>query len=168
MKIEIKYGVIIGVLLALWNLTEYAFGFHSKHIEIHAIVTNFFIIIPIIFLILGIREKRDKELKGELSYWQGVKTGLLISLVTAVLAVIFLYLYHNYINPYFFSDMIEYTTSKAARENPNNPEAIELARTAAVNYFTLTSYLIQGFFGSIIFGTVISLVVPAVLRRKKS
>ena len=56
--LEIKWGVIFTIVLLLWMVMEKLLGWHGKHIDKHAIYTNFFAILAILIYVLALLEKR--------------------------------------------------------------------------------------------------------------
>ncbi len=160
MRTELKYGLIIGLLSAAWVMGEYAAGLHTDLIEYHPIVTWFGMLIPIIGIVLALKEKRALQGKS-LTYGQGVLTGFIVSVITALIGSLFFYIYIEIINPDFFPAMIAGARDQAETAGLD----ADMARKNAEMYFNMKSYLMQTFFGSIIFGLVVSLIAAAILRR---
>src|SRR5712692_6702618 len=108
MKPELKFGLINSAGICLWVLFEYALGFHTTKMNIGQYTGYLANIIPITMLFLAIKERRDKINGGTLTFGQGMKTGIIISLITALITTIFMYIYYTAINPRFIELGIEF------------------------------------------------------------
>ncbi|HET6244590.1 MAG: DUF4199 domain-containing protein [Bacteroidetes bacterium] len=165
MKTEIKYGLITGVLGAAWLYIEYVIGLHDTYIDYHPKVTMFALFIPVVTIVLAIREKRNKSQEGMITFWQGVLTGFGVSLIAAIINVGAQWLYLTVINPEWTSFMVEMTRIKAS-EKLADPIQIENQVKEAEQYFTKGNYLQQSFYAPFILGIVISLIASGILRKK--
>lgn len=146
--LEIKWGVIFILLMLLWMLFERMVGLHSVHIGQHAIWTNFFAIVAIAVYVFALRQKRNTQLNGVMTWKQGFHTGLIITLIIAVLTPIGQALVHTVITPHFFVNAIDYAVT-------NN----KMTQAEALAYFSLDSYLLQSILGAIVMGIITSAVV---------
>jgi hypothetical protein len=99
MRTEVKYGVITGIAVCSWVVIEYLLGFHTSRLEIGKYSGYFSMIIPFVTLFLAIREKLNETEEESLSVWQGIRTGVLVSFLSAVITAVFMLLYNNLINP---------------------------------------------------------------------
>ena len=154
-KTEIKWGVIFTVLALLWMVLEKALGWHDVHIDKHAIYTNFFAIIAIGVFVYALLEKRNKDLGGKMTWVQGLVSGVIISVVVAILSPLSQYITHELITPDYFQNAINYSVE-------NNFMTEENAKT----YFSFKSYLIQSAFGALGMGVVTSAIVALFVRKK--
>lgn len=164
MRTEIKYGLIIGLVGGIWLILEYLFGLHNEHIEIHPYVSSIAFVIPIIGIALAIREKRDKENGGVITYGEIIKAGLIISVITGFISLAFQYVYLELINPDYFKFMIEYSKEKM-KETTTDPNVITYAVNEAEGYLNPKSYLLQSFFIPIVLGFFITLVVGIFVKK---
>ena len=88
MKIALKYGLLITAVVVGWIvIVRFVMdvGANSKANVIAPIIFN---IAAIVAILLGIRARKN-ELNGALSFKEGLKTGMKISLVYAVSACLF-------------------------------------------------------------------------------
>lgn len=154
-KTEIKWGVIFTVLALLWMVLEKALGWHDAHIDKHAIYTNFFAVIAIGVFVFALLEKRNKDLGGKMTWVQGLVSGVIISVVVAILSPLSQYITHEIITPDYFQNAINYSVE-------NNFMTEENAKT----YFSFKSYLIQSAFGALGMGVVTSAIVALFIRKK--
>ncbi|MES2766969.1 MAG: DUF4199 domain-containing protein [Bacteroidota bacterium] len=152
MKTEIKWGIIFAVMSLAWLVLEYALGFHTTKKDSHAMFTNFFAIPAIAIMAMGILAKK-KELGGVISFKQALVSGLIISTIVAVLNPVGAFIFHNFINPNFFTDFTQYTVLKGL-----------MTQEKAEMYFNFGNYAMMGAVAALVMGAVTSLVVALIVR----
>lgn len=155
MPLELRYALLISLGMLLWLALEAVLGFHDKYIAYHPYVTMLALAIPIVFSRMAVRDKKEVQ-GGTISFKQALITGLVITVLAAILAVPVQLVFHYWINPHFFEDMINYAVVNGKSS----------AQQAAM-FFNLTSYIIQSVVGTLIFGSVVALVVALLMRTKK-
>lgn len=95
-KIILTNGLIAGFLIPLvMGLVVLVAGKESGFTEIAGFAS---MIIALSTIYLGIRQYRDREKAGQITFWQGVKVGLLITLIATVIYVISWTIYY-YMGP---------------------------------------------------------------------
>ena len=150
-RLEIRYAVLITLLMLLWLCVEYMIGLHDKFIAYHPYITMFALIIPVVCARMAVKEKLDL-LNGKLSFKEAFITGFLIAFFAAVLSIPSQIIFHKVINPDFFDSMIDYAGKRAETLQMD----VSKAREEASMYFNLTSYIIQAGLGTLVFGTIIA------------
>lgn len=155
-KIEIKWAVIFTLSLLVWMMLEKAVGLHDEHIGKHAIYTNLFALVAIVIFVFALREKKKNFFNGAMTWIQGFISGIIISVVIAILSPLAQYIISTLITPQYFQSVIDYAVDngKMTREN-------------AEAYFNLKSYMLQSAFGSLAMGVVTSAVVAFFVKSKK-
>lgn len=154
LKIEIRYAVLITLLMLLWLSLEYMIGLHDQYVEYHPYVTMLSIGIPVFCIMKALKDVQDEELRP-LTFRQAFMVGFIITMMAAVLAIPTQLIFHQLINPDFFQNMKDYAVKHAAEMN----EDLDKAKRNADLYFNLTSYVLQSVIGTFISGTLISLVL---------
>ena len=152
---EIKWGVLFTLATLLWMVFEKAMGWHDVHIDKHGVYTNLFAIIAIVIFVLALREKRNKDLGGKMTWFQGVASGIIISVIVALLSPLTQYITHEFISPEFFKNAIAYAVEQKGASQKN-----------AETFYNLKSYMIQSGFGALGMGTVTSAIVALFVRKK--
>jgi len=152
---EIKWALTFVVMTLLWMLMEKLGGFHSERISYHAIVTNFIAIPAILVYVLALREKKQKDFTGTMSFKQGLISGLIITAIVTVLSPVTQYITSVYITPEFFPNVIALTVKEG-----------KMTFQEATDYFNLSSYIIQGLIGAPIMGTITTLIVAFFVKSK--
>lgn len=154
-KTEIKWGILFTIAGLLWVLLEKTMGWHDLQIDKHPIYTNFFAIVAIVIFILALREKRNNDLGGSMSWKQGFVSGIIISGVVALLAPLSQYITHTIISPKYFTNAITHAV-----------DANKMTLESAETYFSLGSYIIQSVFFALVSGVVTSAIVAMFLKKK--
>lgn len=152
---EIKWGLIFAFMSLLWMVLERAIGLHDELIAYHATYTNFIAIPAIAIYVFALLEKRKVYYDGKMSYWQGFKTGLLITLVVTLLTPLTQWITLTVITPFYFENVIEYAV-----------EAGKMTQQEALDYFNFKSYMIQSVLGAPIMGIITSGIVAAFTIKK--
>ncbi|MTB52010.1 DUF4199 domain-containing protein [Lewinella sp. W8] len=153
-RTELKWALIFTGMMFLWMIGERLTGLHDVHIDKHPIFTNFVAIPAIIIFVLALREKRDKDLDGKMTWMQGFISGLIISVIIAVLSPLMQFITLTYVSPQYFENAIAYSV-----------ESGNATQEEAESFFNLNSYLIMGAIGSIFMGMVTSAIVAIFVRK---
>jgi hypothetical protein len=154
-KIELKWALIFFVVSLIWIFLEKLVGLHDAHIDKHPIYTNFFAIIAIAVYVFALLDKRNNFYHGKMNWMQGFVSGVIISVIVAVLSPLAQYLTHEVITPEYFPNAIEYAVSSGKME-----------RAAAEASFSLNNYLIQSAIGAIGMGVLTSAIVAVFVKKK--
>ncbi|ALM08553.1 membrane protein [Sediminicola sp. YIK13] len=152
---EIKWGVIFAISSLVWLYFEKAMGWHDELIAQQVIYTNLFALVAIVIFVLALKEKRKKDLGGKMSWKQGFISGIIISIVVAILTPLIQYIGNTWIAPNYFPNIINYMV-----------ETGKMTEEGAKNYFNLKSYMVQGTFGALTMGVVTSAVVALFLKKQ--
>ncbi len=167
MRIEIKYGLLIGTGIVVWVFFEFLFGFHGQRIAWYPLITNLaFLVIQLIGLFLALREKSIRSFNKHMPFWEGVKSGGIISAISGLLLAGFMVIYFRWINPGWTDFMTSYARQRIMTKTSDSlviAQAADQART----YFGFHSFVFQSFLGMLIGGILISLIFCAFLKRKK-
>ena len=153
--IEIKWGIIFTLVTLIWVFIEKSLGWHDENIADHPIYTNLFAIVAIVVYVFALLDKRNNFFNGKMTWSQGFISGIVVSVVVAILSPLAQYITHELISPEYFENVITYSVDNGA-----------LSRSAAEEYFNLSSYIIQSFFFSLVMGVVTSAIVALFVRKK--
>ena len=147
MKISLKYGLAITAVVIAWIVIVrivMGVGADSRANMIGPIIFN---VVAVAAIFLGIIRRKD-EVGGELSFKEGLKTGLGISFVYAASSCLFFLIYQLVAGPGLLM------TEAGATERP-------LWQTALGAYIGL-------FFGSLILGLIYSTLISFFLAKRRS
>lgn len=110
MKPETKYGLLIGAGLCLWNLADFALGFHTTRFAQGESADYFSCVIPLSLLTVLLLKLRNAA--GGITLRQGVKSGLHAALVGGLTLYAFMLLYNRFINPGWMDAALEWRVAQ--------------------------------------------------------
>lgn len=163
-KSEIRTGILLSVGLFLWLLLEFFLGFHTTRIDYHPFITWLSIAIPIAGIYWSMKVKRDRDYAGKISFVQALKSGLVVTAIMSLISPIMVFVYVSVINPLFFSTMLAHSKVMIEGLNISIVDKEKMIEESTRNFST-SSYLMQSFFGSLIMGTVLSLLTAVLMKR---
>jgi hypothetical protein len=155
-SIEIKWGILFSIATLVWMIIENTTGLHDVYISKHAIYTNLFALIAISIYALAIKDKKETFFKGNMTWKQGFLSGVVLSIVIAILSPLVQYISFTYISPTFFANVIKYAVSSKVQSQ----EQAEI-------YFSMKNYMLQGIFGSLSMGVITAAIVALIFKSKK-
>lgn len=88
-----------------WLLLEFFLGFHTKYIDYLPFVTWLFVVIPAVGINWALKAKRDRYYHGQITIFQALKTGIIITLVMAIVGPLMQFLYIILVNPMYYDTM---------------------------------------------------------------
>ena len=106
-KIEIKWAIIFIIMSLLWMVLEKLFGLHGKYIDYHLYLTNLFAIPAIWVMVLALKDKKKKFYNGNMSYKQGLISGIIISVIIALISPLTQWIISYVITPEYFPNVIK-------------------------------------------------------------
>lgn len=157
LKTEIKWAFIFILALLTWTLIEMLSGLHSSRIHLHPNVTNLFAIVAIVIYVKALKDKRDHDFNGQLTYKEGLISGSIITVIVTLFSPLSQVIIHQIISPNYFKNMINYSV------NNNLMTALE-----AETYFELKNYIIISVIGALVMGLVTTLIVAVFVKQKRN
>ena len=171
MKTYLTYGFAMAFVGALLNFAFYFLGYHSDPAKLQTAQTIAIwlgLAVSVVCIILGTRARRaEAPLTEEFGYGAALATGVLITLIAAFFNVVLSYLYVQIVNPSFMDTVAQMQIQKLEARGMT-PTQIEQAETMMRRFMTPVAQAIFGFLGTMLFGTVISLITSAFLKRSTS
>lgn len=152
---EIRWGLIFTAVMLLWIWIEQLTGLHDQHIAQHATYTNLFAIPAILVYVLALRQKKQRDYNGIMSWKQGTVAGLLITLIVVLLSPAAQWLTYKVVSPQYFLNAQAYVVTQGT-----------MTTDQALEYFSLTNYMLQSAIGAAIMGVLTSVIVAFFLRTK--
>jgi Protein of unknown function (DUF4199) len=84
-KTELNWALKFTAMMLLWMVLEKLSGLHDRHIDRHAIFSNFVAIPAITIYVLALLDKRKTDYHGMMTYKQGLVSGLIITAIVTIL-----------------------------------------------------------------------------------
>lgn len=156
-KIEIKWAILFSAMTLMWMLLEKISGLHAKYIDYHLYLTNLFAIPAIWFMILALKDKKKNFYKGNMSYIQGLKSGIILSLFIAILSPPTQWITSYVITPEYFPNAIKRSVELGYYKTTGE----------AVSNFNYTNYALNSTIFAFIFGTVTTAIAMIFIRTKR-
>ena len=157
-KTEFKWAIIFAVVALLWMVLEKLVGLHDEHIDKHLYLTNLFIIPAIIVYVLALKDKKNNDFGGQMSYKQGLISGVIITLIITTLSPLTQWITSTIITPEYFPNVIQHSVKTGFHSSLEEAEA----------YFNLQNYIIQGLIGGSIMGVITSAIVAFFVKSKSN
>jgi len=153
-KTEIKWGIILAAVTFIVFLVSNILGWQtvetlSKHLSI---AFGAFLIGNLGCLWLGLREKKRLTSNQTMSYLQGVKSGVIITIVAAIFGAAFLYFFTCCIN----AEFLQVTTEFNVAEGTFKDGEVMNAATFLTEFVT----------HSLVIGTVFTLILSFFSKSK--
>lgn len=156
MRIEIKWGIVIGVFGLLWIIGEKMMGLHGESIDKYGSLTLLVYPFLILFYYLALREIKQKKFKGVMNWEQGVTAGITIAMIVAISTIVTQVFMHYVLSPNFFENIIQYHL---------NNKLIDTYEKAA-SYFNFKTFLMLSSFGALSQGILISAILSWLLKKQ--
>lgn len=163
--IELKYGFFTSFILFVWMIIVYTLLIPNFH-ELGMYVGIVSVMIPVIGIYYGIKERRDKTNFGYIIYRDAFRTGIVITFIMAVMIVVFTYVYYEYINPNYVNYLAAETEKKLIQKNAGRDE-INAAVIITKYRFSLNVQIIQQLLLILLGGTAITAIVSYILKRER-
>lgn len=155
--IEIKWAFIFIIVSLLWMVLEKVSGLHAEHIDKQQYLTMVFMIPAIWTYVLALQDKKRRFYHGQMSYKQGVISGLIITVIVTIFSPLTQWITTFVITPEFFPNVIEYSVKTGYHKTRAEAEA----------FFNFNNYVTQGLIGALAMGTLTSLIVAFFVKSKK-
>lgn len=156
-KIEIKWALVFSIIGLIWMLLEKLIGLHSLHIDKHMYLTNLFAIPAIIVMVLALKDKKKDFYSGQMTYKQGLISGIILSVFIALLSPLSQWITSNIITPEYFPNVIAYSLEIGQYKSIEEAEA----------YFNLKNYMVQSAIGALVMGILTTAIAMVFIRSKK-
>jgi len=160
-QIMLNYGLILGFVSILISVTNYAFGNIYKP---HWSVSTLGILIILVAIFLGLKQFKQNN-GGFLSLSQSFKIGLGITLIAAIISIIYIIIFAKFIEPNYISNVAEFQKNKMLETNPNvSDEVLEKVVEGTKKYFyvfTIGIIVIANLF----LGFIISLISGLIMKK---
>lgn len=156
-RIEFKWAIIFSVMGLLWMVLEKLCGLHDQYIDYHLYLTNLFAIPAIIVMVMALKDKKNTFYNGEMTYKQGLISGIILSVIIALLSPLTQWITSYVITPEYFPNVIKRSVEIGYYKTTAEAEA----------NFNYKNYAIQGMIGAFVMGVVTTAIVMLFLRTKE-
>lgn len=168
MKTYLTYGSAMAGCGFVLTLVLFILGFHSDPAKLQT--ANWIqgcvgLGISITGIVLGTKARRAQvQTTEEFGYGNALGAGVMISLFSALTALVTTFLYFGVINPHFTEVIIQAQADQLEAKGLS-ADKIEQIQKVSAPFMKLPIQMVFAFFGSMLFGTIISLISAAFLKR---
>ena len=161
-KIALNYGVLLALLSIVLQVISYVL---DAHIDRPWWLTVLQLAISISVIVYGIKLFKNEN-EGFLTLGQALKTGVAISLIAGLIAVVFNYIFMHYIDPDFIVKTMEFSREQMIADNPNlTQEQIDNAMEISAMFMSPGIMSAFAIIATLFFGFVISLVAGLIMKK---
>ena len=161
----LQYGLASGMAMGLYATLEFAVGLHGRYLSIGQYAGYLRYVILFLGVFLGVKNVRDQQLGGAISYGKILQTGLVISLVAGVIVTIYEIVYLEYINPGFMDDYVQFVIA-GMRESGATEAAIGALREQAKSWGTFQAQVVFYLGETFVLGLLFSLVLGGIMKKQ--
>ena len=155
-KLELKWALLFSVMTISWIALEKLLGLHDQYLHLQYYLTNLFAIPAILLYVFALNEKKKKDYKGFITYSNGLKSGLILTLFIAALSPGVQWIVSTYVTPSYFSNVIAYSLETGHFKT----------REEAIAQFNYRNYAQQGVIGALLMGILTTAIVMIFIRSK--
>lgn len=157
LRTEIKWAILFSIMTLLWMVLEKLCGLHGKYIDYHLYLTNLFAIPAIWFMVLALNDKKKNFYGGQMTYKQGLISGVILSAFIALLSPLTQWITSYVITPEYFPNVIKRSVELGYYKTTAEAEA----------NFNFKSYAINSTIFAFVFGVATTVIAMIFIRTKK-
>lgn len=169
-RIVLVYGVISGLITALWILIAMLFVPKEMHMSIGMILGYTSMIIANIFLVVGVKNYRDKYNGGVITFGKALKVGLLIAFIASTFYVVTWLVYFFGVGTDFMDYFVQSTHQELVESGAS---AAEIAKQSKEMNEFMVMYQNPFFNAAVTYmeilpiGILFALITALVMKRKE-
>jgi hypothetical protein len=161
-SIMLNYGLMLGLVSILTAVVNFAFGDIYKP---HWIISVISLAISVLFIVLGLKKVKENN-GGYLKLGEALKTGLGIALISGIVYVIYFFVFANYIEPEYFTNLAKVQEVTMLETYPNfTDEQMENAMAMSKKFSGFGMIAAIALIMSLFFGFIISLIAGLIMKK---
>lgn len=170
LKSSLTYGLYTALISIFISVVIWAGGLmESMGIFGSAIIGVLSLVISFVVMLIFTKNYRNKEFGGYISFSEAFKFAILLTVVSTIILVIYNFIFHSYIAPDYMENLMAAMQQKtlAFMESKGVPDSsIDQAMEKFEEIPTIAKTLRQTAISGLIGGTIISLIVSAIVKKK--
>jgi Protein of unknown function (DUF4199) len=167
MNTALFYGIVLALANIVLSLLSYFLGFQTDRIAQEYWVSLVGLLVFVVILWLGIRALREEAADKSLSYGRGVGGGVLISLYSGLIGMVYTFIHVTFINPSYVDYRIDDTRPKWIHAGLNDAQ-MEAAEKGMRFVYGPVPFSILAFLMTVLLGVLVALIVAAFLKREST
>ncbi|HLT54022.1 MAG TPA: DUF4199 domain-containing protein [Flavobacteriaceae bacterium] len=161
-KFSLSYGLLLGFVMIIISVISYVTGAALEGAKWPQFVYYIIFAIVIFYAVSQYKKKNANTL----SLGDALKVGVLIGVISALIAAVYNILFSYVIDPEFMDKAMEFAKEKMIEDNPNMTQEIVDQSMSVMkvffNPFVLSAFLIAM---SALFGLIYSLIAGLIMKR---
>lgn len=163
-----RYGLIAGLILVAVGLVIHLAGIvdysnQSSGGNWVANIANWGVMIAAI--VMAVKYHRDEELGGHITFGRAFYVGFIVTLLIAVITLVWSYVFFGFIESGLLTEMTEMTREQMIEEQGLSEEQVEQAMSYTAMFFTPGGMALMAGIGTIFIGLVISLIAGGIMKK---
>ncbi len=160
-KHVLSYGIVLGITLSVVELLAFFMGMLFS-----PIVSNIFLIIVMLSVLLAVKKYRDTEMTGFISFGEAFLVGLFICIIAGIIWAIYRFVQYS-LAPYLVEEIL-YQNLESFKNSQMDKQFIEQIEKASKLFITPIFLAVQTLVVNMTFGgSLLSLFIASLLRRIK-
>ncbi|HMQ07328.1 MAG TPA: DUF4199 domain-containing protein [Saprospiraceae bacterium] len=161
------YGLVLGAVLCIPWLIMVKMLYTNPEFKSHDLLGYTILVVIYSLIFFGIRNYRQKELDGVISFGQAFKTGALITLVAATLYLFVWLFFYFFFIPDFMEVFTQHVLYQCTSEEELAAKTIEMENFNRM-YQNPFIMILLTYAEVVPIGLVVSLISALILKKKKS
>jgi hypothetical protein len=164
-NIAIRYALVIFFITVAWTLLEHFLGYNTTKHEIGQYTRGATAFAYYAVVALAIWRVRKVQ-SNQLSFGQGMRTGLFCSLTYSFLVTLWFALYAEVINPQYQPTLLAFVRKKLEAANLSEEHIAERLKTETLSSGgSVASYLLLFVF-MMVFGLIVSAIASLLMQKR--
>ena len=160
-KSALNFGTKLGLLLTIFSLVIFVMELYDASQWLNWVATA----ILIAGVVYGIKNYRDNELGGYISYSSALGYGVLIALFAGIITSFVTYIYLGYVDDGFVHHQMMVQEDKMYEQGMPE-EQIEMAMSYTEKFMAPGVLALMGVVGNTFIGFIVSLIAGAFLKKE--
>jgi ABC-type branched-subunit amino acid transport system permease subunit len=155
----LKYSVITALAAFIFSVLLYVTNLYLNQ------TLNYLVyVILVAGLVFTVKDRRDKDLGGYISFGQAFNAGFLFCILFAILSAISSFLMMQFIAPDMVAEILK-QTEKSLFDKGMSEEQVEMAMGYTKKFMTPAWMALFAILATAIFGAIFSLIVAAIFKK---
>ena len=163
-KIATNYGLILALASIFLQVISFV---TNNHIDQPWWISVLGILISVVIIVYALKAFK-KDNSGFLSLSEALKVGLSVSVISALVYMVYFYLFATVIEPEFISQSIEFRNQQMIEQNPTMT-AEQIEQASKFQEMFAKPWIFSAFIliGSLFFGFIISLISGLIMKQNR-
>lgn len=161
-KIALNYGILLALLSIVLQVISYVLDVHIDRPWWLSVVQ---LLISVSIIVYGIKAFKTAN-ANFLTLGQALKAGLAISLVAGIIAVLFNFVFINFIDPDFIQKTLDFSRQQMVEQYPNMTQE-QIDNSMEISAKFMSPWVMSAFamIATLFFGFIISLIAGLIMKR---